>query len=122
MNLKKLRKAVDNIDKKIIRLLNLRAKNTLDITKLKLKSGKSIYSPDREREVVKRIALLSKGPLGAQALEAIYREVMSSSLSLDKPLQVAYLGPQATFTHLAALKRFGSQVEYISCNSITDVF
>ncbi len=122
MNLKKLRRAVDNVDKKIIRLLNLRARSTLGITKLKLKSGKSIYSPDREREVLKRIVLLNKGPLGAGAIEAIYREIMSSSLSLDKPLQVAYLGPQATFTHLAALKRFGSQVEYIACNSITDVF
>jgi chorismate mutase/prephenate dehydratase len=122
MNLKNLRQTVDNIDKKIIQLLNARAKTTIDITKLKLKSGKSIYSPDREREVLKRIALINKGPLNSGALEAIYREVMSSSLSLDRLLKVAYLGPEATFTHLAALKRFGSQVEYIACNSITDVF
>jgi len=122
MNLKNLRKYVDNIDKKIIRLLNMRAKTTLDITKLKRKSGKSIYSPDREREVLKKIALLSKGPLDSDALQAIYREVMSCSLSLDRPLKVTYLGPEATFTHLAALKRFGSQVEYIACDSITDVF
>jgi chorismate mutase/prephenate dehydratase len=122
MDLKNLRKTVDNIDKKIIQLLNMRAKTTLDIAKLKRKSGKSVYSPDREREVLKKLAIINKGPLSHQALEAIYREIMSCSLSLDRPLRIAYLGPEATFTHLAALKRFGSQVEYIATNSITDVF
>ncbi|PIP20672.1 MAG: prephenate dehydratase [Candidatus Omnitrophica bacterium CG23_combo_of_CG06-09_8_20_14_all_40_11] len=122
MELKSLRKTVDNIDKKIIQLLNVRAKTTLDIAELKRKGGKSIYSPDREREVLKKLAIINKGPLSSSALEAIYREIMSCSLSLDRPLRIAYLGPEATFTHLAALKRFGSQVEYIACNSITDVF
>jgi len=100
----------------------VRAKTTLDIAELKRKGGKSIYSPDREREVLKKLAIINKGPLSSSALEAIYREIMSCSLSLDRPLRIAYLGPEATFTHLAALKRFGSQVEYIACNSITDVF
>ena len=122
MDLKNLRKRVDNIDKKIIQFLNMRAKTTLDIAELKRKSGKSIYSPDREREVLKKLAVINRGPLTCAALEAIYREIMSCSLSLDRPLRIAYLGPEATFTHLAALKRFGSQVEYIAANSITDVF
>ena len=122
MDLKSLRKTVDNIDKKIIQLLNMRVKTTLDIAKLKRKSGKSVYSPDREREVLKKLAIINKGPLPSEALEAIYREIMSCSLSLDRPLRIAYLGPEATFTHLAALKRFGSQVKYIATNSITDVF
>lgn len=122
MDLKNLRKRVDNIDKKIIQLLNMRAKTTLDIAELKRKSGKSIYSPDREREVLKKLAVINRGPLTCAALEAIYREIMSCSLSLDRPLRIAYLGPEATFTHLAALKRFGSQVEYVAANSITDVF
>jgi chorismate mutase / prephenate dehydratase len=122
MGLENLRKKVDNIDQGIIKLLNMRIRAALDIARLKRSSGKSIYSPEREREVLKRIALINKGPLPVGALEAIYREIMSSSLSLDEPLKIAYLGPEATFTHLAALKRFGSQVEYISCNSITDVF
>ncbi|MDP3732498.1 MAG: prephenate dehydratase [Candidatus Omnitrophota bacterium] len=122
MDLNNLRKTVDNIDKKIIQLLNIRAKTTLGIAKLKRKSGRSVYSPDREREVLKKIAVINKGPLSSQALEAIYREIMSCSLSLDRPLRIAYLGPEATFTHLAALKRFGSQVKYIACNSISDVF
>ena len=122
MELKSLRKKIDHLDQKIIELLNLRAGITLKITRLKRKSGKGIYSPDREREVLRKVSSVSKGPLSKEALEAIYREIMSCSLTLDGSLKVAYLGPEATFTHLAALKRFGSQVEYISCNSISDVF
>jgi len=122
MTLKKLRKQIDDLDKEIIQLLNQRAKITLDIVRLKRKQGKGLYSPDREREVLRRIIALNKGPLSPVALEAIYREVMSYGLSIDRPVRIAYLGPEATFTHLAALKRFGSQVEYIPCNSIPDVF
>jgi chorismate mutase/prephenate dehydratase len=122
MSIKNLRKKIDNIDQTITKLLNLRAKIILEVAKIKRKSGVSIYSPDREREVLRKIILKNRGPLSHIALEAIYREIMSSSLSLEKPLKIAYLGPEATFTHLAALKRFGSQVEYIACNSIGDVF
>jgi chorismate mutase/prephenate dehydratase len=122
MMLKALRKRIDNLDKKIIQLLNMRARISLHIAKLKRRQGKSIYSPDREREVLRRIAILSKGPLNSSSLEAIYREIMSSSLAVDETLKIAYLGPQATFTHIAALKRFGSQLKYIACDSIPDVF
>jgi len=122
MNLAYLRKKIDSIDKKIIGLLNARAAITLDVAKLKHKSGQSIYAPDRERDVLKKISAVNKGPLTPQALEAIYREVMSGSLSLEKPMAIAYLGPEATFSHLAALKRFGSQVGYLACDSIADVF
>jgi chorismate mutase/prephenate dehydratase len=122
MNLQKLRRKIDNLDEKIIQLLNARTRISLEIAKLKLQVGKTVYSADREREVLRRIVNMNKGPLNPAALEAIYREVMSSSLALSSPLKIAYLGPQATFTHLAALKRFGSQVEYLPCDSIGDVF
>jgi chorismate mutase/prephenate dehydratase len=122
MSLGKLRRRIDDLDRKVIQLLNSRAKISLQIAKLKERSGKSIYSPDREREVLRKIALCNKGPLNLPALEAIYREIMSSSLAMNAPLKVAYLGPQATFTHLAALKRFGSQLTYTPCDSINDVF
>ena len=122
MNLKKLRSEIDNLDKKIIQLLNMRAKVTLDVAKVKNKSGKSIYAPERQRQVLSKVALLSKGPLGAKALEAIYREIMSSSLALEKPLKIAYMGPEASFSNLAALKRFGSLVNYVACAGISDVF
>jgi len=122
MTLKNLRRKIDGLDKKIIKLLNMRTKITLGITKIKRKEGKGIYSPDREREVLRKIAAANKGPLTSAGLEAIYREIMSCSLAIDTPPKIAYLGPEATFTHLAALRRFGSQVEYIACNSIADVF
>ncbi len=122
MTLKNLRRQIDGVDKKITKLLNVRAKASLEIGKLKKKSGRSIYSPDREIEVLKKIASLSRGPLKLDSLETIYREIMSASLALEKPLVIAYLGPQATFTNLAALKKFGSQVKYMACNSISDVF
>ena len=122
MELKKLRNKIDSIDKKIIGFLNARAQITLDVAKIKHKSGASIYSPDRERDVLKKVTSSSKGPLQKKSLEAIYREIMSSSLALEKNLKISYLGPEASFSNLAAMKRFGSQVEYIACNSISDVF
>ncbi|MBI5145074.1 MAG: chorismate mutase, partial [Candidatus Omnitrophica bacterium] len=80
MKLKMLRRQIDNIDKKVVSLLSRRATITLNISRLKQKIGKSIYSPEREREVLRKIVLLNKGPLANSALEAIYREIMSSSL------------------------------------------
>lgn len=122
MNLKNLRRRIDQLDKKIIRLLNARARISLSVSRFKQKSGKSAYSPDREREVLRSVAAENKGPLDNCSLEAIYREIMSASLAMNVPLKVAYLGPEATFTHLAALKRFGSQVDYAPCDNISDVF
>jgi len=117
-----LRSKIDAIDKKIVQYLNLRMKLALEIAQLKRKAKKEIYSPEREKDVLRKIALVNKGPLTQSALEAIYREIMSCGLSLNGPLNIAYLGPEATFTHLAAMKKFGSQVKYIPCNSIADVF
>ena len=122
MSLNKLRKQVDSIDKKITGLLNARAKVILNVGKLKEKNGSSVYSPDREKQVLDGLIRMNKGPLSKDALSAIYREIMSSSLSLEKPLKVAYLGPEASFSNLAALKKFGSQISYIPCDNISGVF
>ncbi len=122
MELKKLRSKIDKIDDSVLKALSRRAKTTLQIAKLKRKKGKSIYSPDREKEVLNRLIARNKGPLSNKALSAVYREIMSCTLSLETPVRIAYLGPTATFTHIAALRRFGSQVEYIPCDTIADVF
>ncbi len=122
MSLQNLRQRIDKIDKKIVGLLDMRTNLSLNIGKIKAKEGKGIYSPDRERQVLDRVKQASKGPISDSALEAIYREIMSASLAAEKPLKVAYLGPEATFANLAAIKRFGSQVEYVPCDSISDVF
>jgi chorismate mutase/prephenate dehydratase len=122
MELKKLRNKIDKIDAGILDTLNARAKITLQISKLKKKHGRAMYSPDRESEILNRLALKNKGPLSDKAIKAVYREVMSSTFSLGAPLKIAYLGPSATFTHIAALRKFGSQVDYVACNSISEVF
>lgn len=122
MKLKGLRKAIDAVDSRILKLLNERSDITLKIGKQKAKKMASVYVPDRESEVYERIARGNKGPLTNASLRAIYREIMSSALSLEKPLTIAYLGPEFTFTHLASMKKFGSSVNYSSCNTITAVF
>ena len=122
MSLNKLRKQIDSIDKKITGLLNARANVILNVGKLKEKNGSSVYSPEREKQVLDGLIRMNKGPLSKGALSAIYREIMSSSLSLEKPLKVAYLGPEASFSNSAALKKFGSQISYIPCDNISGVF
>src|SRR3989338_838572 len=122
MSIAKLRKAVDSTDAKILALLNKRAKVILDIGKLKAKRKESVYVPDREKNVYDKLIAKNKGPLSKESIRAIFREVMSSALSLEKPLEIAYLGPELTFTHTAALKKFGSSVSYTGCETITDVF
>ncbi|MFA5100597.1 MAG: prephenate dehydratase [Candidatus Omnitrophota bacterium] len=122
MSLQHLRKQIDATDKQIVGLLNKRARIIVDIGAKKNKAGASVYCPEREREVLHKISVNNHGPLSPDALETIYREIMSSSLSLEKKPVIAFLGPEATFTHQAALKRFGSQVSFVSCDSISDVF
>ncbi|HPL83066.1 MAG TPA: prephenate dehydratase [Candidatus Omnitrophota bacterium] len=122
MSLKALRKKIDCLDGKIVELLNNRTKLILNIAKEKSKSGKCAYVPERESDVLRKISKNASGPLDKEGLKAIYREIMSSSLKLEKPLRIAYMGPVASFSNLAAMKKFGSQVEYIACSNIADVF
>jgi chorismate mutase/prephenate dehydratase len=120
--LQQLRNRIDEIDSKLVRLLNERTKLVLDIGKIKHASGEEIYAPDREDAVMRRVVEQGSGPLPADSLRAIYREVMSASLALEKPLVIAYLGPQATYSHMAAVKKFGASLRYEPLPSITDVF
>jgi len=122
MDLSHLRKKIDGLDARIIELLNDRAAITLSIGREKIKNKKPIYAPNREQEVLKRIKELNKGPITNEAVEAIYREIMSASLSLEKPLRIAYMGPEATFSHLATLKKFGSSVGLVACDNVAEVF
>src|ERR1043166_3044064 len=120
--LQQLRTKIDEIDAKLVRLLNDRTKLVLDIGQLKRDAGEEIYSPDREDAVLRRIVEKGDGPLPAESLHAIYREVMSASLALEKPLVIAFLGPEATYSHMAVIKKFGSSLKYEPLPSISDVF
>jgi len=117
-----LRKKIDRIDERILSLLSERARVTMEIGGLKSKNLKPSFSPYREAQVYNRIVDINKGPLTKDSLKAIYREIMSGSLSLQNPPKIAYFGPEATFTHIAALKKFGKSLDYLECASISDVF
>lgn len=120
--LSELRKKIDNIDKKVIELLNERARAAIEIGRLKNTSGSQFYAPDREKRIYENIRRLNKGPLPNSVLFAIYRELMSGCLSLEAPLKVAYLGPKGSFSHMAAVGKFGSSVEYVGLDDIRSVF
>src|SRR5437773_8702995 len=122
MNIPEHRKAIDKLDAQIVKLLNERTKHVLAIGEIKLKAGEEIYAPHREGAVLHRICRMNHGPMSNESLRAIYREVMSSALALEKSMTIAYLGPEATFTHQAAIKRFGSSLHYSTQKTITDVF
>lgn len=122
MKLLQLRKKIDILDERILGLLNERAKLTLSIGKIKSATSASAYVPNREKEVYEHILKVNKGPLSKDSLKAVYREIMSGSLALEKAVKISYLGPPATFTHLAALKKFGSSVKYYPAASITEIF
>ena len=122
MSIPEHRKAIDKLDAKIVKLLNERTRHVLEIGVIKLRAGEEIYAPHRELAVLQRLGRLNPGPITNESLRAIYREIMSSALSLQKTMRITYLGPEATFTHQAAIRRFGSSLRYQPQKTITDVF
>jgi chorismate mutase/prephenate dehydratase len=122
MSISEHRKAIDHLDEQIVKLLNDRTRHVLEIGEIKLKAGEEIYAPHREQAVLQRLCKLNRGPIPNASLQMIYREVMSSALSLEKSMTIAYFGPEATFTHQAAIKRFGSSLRYSAQRTIGDVF
>ncbi|MBI4432487.1 MAG: prephenate dehydratase [Candidatus Omnitrophica bacterium] len=122
MSVEQLRKDIDSLDLKILALLNSRALACQKIGQIKAKEGQGVYAADREKEVLDRLKAANKGPITPQAIEAIYREIMSGSIHLEKPVSIAYLGPAFTYTHQAAQKKFGASVDYFPCTNISDVF
>ncbi len=117
-----LRKKIDQVDEKIVELLNERASLAQKIGHAKSEDNEEIYVPAREKQIFQRVSTLNRGPLSQQAIRFIYREVLSASRSLEATLKVAYFGPETTFTHMAALEKFGSSTIFIPVPSIADVF
>ena len=122
MDLDSLRQQIDAVDLEIIERLNARVRLAGEVGRAKQKQGSQTYVPSREEAVFERLVSASHGPLTPAALKAIYREIISASLALQKELRIAYLGPEATFTHQAALKNFGSSLRFQPCATIPDVF
>jgi chorismate mutase/prephenate dehydratase len=126
MSLDDLRQQIDATDEELVRLLNRRAELSLEVGRRKAGQASSRwYAPERERQVFERLdALLLQagGALPKADLHAIYREILSSSRMLQRPLTIAYWGPAGTYTHIAATSEFGSSSIFVSCDTILDVF
>jgi len=117
------RERIDRLDAEIVGLLQERARLAQQIGAAKDASERATYAPDRERQVFERVQSLgAEGPLTGSHLSAIYRQIISACRALERELRVAYFGPAATFTHQAALERFGESAEYVPMASIPEVF
>ena len=117
-----LRQQIDTLDAKIVEMLNERAKVVVEIGKIKQLTNVPIYAPDREKAVMDKVRRLNHGPLQDRCLEAVYRELMSGSFALEKPLKIGFLGPKGSFSHLASVRKFGSSVEHVPLTDIGMVF
>ncbi|TAK01739.1 MAG: prephenate dehydratase [Candidatus Manganitrophaceae bacterium] len=117
-----LRRKIDEIDERILALLNDRARIVQEVGKIKKSQQADFYAPSREKAIYDRLMQLNPGPFPNEAIRSVFREIISASLSLESPIRVAYLGPRATFSHLATLQRFGFSVTDLPVNSIKEVF
>ncbi len=117
-----LRKKIDQIDEKIVSLLNDRASLAKRVGSTKSLNSQEIYVPGREKEVLGRVSQLNRGPLSEQAIRSVFREIISGCRVLEAPLKIAFFGAEATYAHLAAREKFGSSVALSPTASIGEVF
>ena len=117
-----LRERIDALDHRLVKLLNERARLVVQVGKVKRGTATPIYAPHREAEVLKRVLGANAGPLPDSTIEGVYREIMSGSFALERPLRIGYLGPPGSHSHASAVKQFGSSVEYDDLRAIDGVF
>lgn len=119
-----LRQKIDEVDEKIQRLINERAGYAMQVAKAKKtqEDNPIFYRPEREAQVLKKVMARNEGPLPADKMARLFREIMSVCLDLEAPQKIAYLGPAGTFTHMAALKHFGKAATTVPLSTIADVF
>ena len=119
-DIEKLRGEIDRLDEELVRLLERRASLAQQIGGLK--NGAPAYRPEREAEILRRVAAKSDGPLPASRMIAVFREVISACRALEEPIRVAYLGPEGTFSEQAVRKHFGAAIEALACASVDEAF
>lgn len=120
--LKPLREQIDAIDKQILDLLNRRARVAQDVGHVKAETNAPVFRPEREAQVLRAVAERNPGPLLADDVQTVFREIMSACRALEKRVTVAYLGPAGTFSEQAVYQQFGRAVEGLPCASIDEVF
>jgi chorismate mutase/prephenate dehydratase len=120
--LQEIRDAINSLDRQLVDLLNERAQLVGEVGQIKRQTGAPIFQPEREAEVIRRVTEASRDPMPPEALAAIYREIMAAARLIQKPLSVAYLGPQGTFSELATQIKFGHVTPAVPFASIDEVF
>jgi len=118
----KFRTKIDDIDLEIIDAINRRTEVVLEIGKIKEQKNAKIYVPGRENQVYKKAFSVNKGPIKNSSLQAIYREIMSASLALEKKITIGFLGPEGSYSHQATIQKFGSSLPFMPLRTISDVF
>jgi len=121
-SLEKIRAELGEVDREILRMLNERARLAMEVGKVKREEGLDVYDPSQEVRVFSRLRETNEGPLPSAAVHAIFREIVSSSRALQAPVSISYLGPEASFTHQAAISHFGRGAALIPVQTITEVF
>jgi chorismate mutase / prephenate dehydratase len=122
--LDELRIEIDGLDKQLLDLISQRARLAQEVAEVKNASPEpaSFYRPEREAQVLRKVIEQNRGPLSEEEMARLFREIMSACLALEQPLDIAYLGPEGTFTQTAALKHFGHSVNTAAFGSIDQVF
>jgi chorismate mutase/prephenate dehydratase len=120
--LAELRRQIDAIDDQILTLLNRRADLVVAVGKAKQGTSGDYYVPSREQAIYARLIAANAGPFPEEGIRRVFREIISASLSLEQPLKVAFLGPQGTFTHVAAMHQFGFSAQLVPIKSIPSIF
>jgi len=121
-DLELLRKEIDRIDVEILKLLNKRAEVVVEVGTLKKKSQSDFHVLDREHRIYQRLVKLNQGPFPSGSIRPVFREIISASLSLEHEIHVAYLGPEATFCHIASIQQFGHSAMFVQTRSLKDIF
>lgn len=121
-DISKYRSQIDALDKELLELLNQRAEAASHIGEIKKLTTSAVFHPQRERQVIQNLVSHNRGPLSEQSIEAIWREVMSACRSLEQVIQVAFLGPQGSYSEEAAISHFGSSVVFQPCPDVESVF
>lgn len=117
-----IRQDIDSIDAQLTELLNRRVELAMEVGRVKGRDGRPYFTPERERQIFERLDRTNPGPMQSRQLIAIFREIISAARAAEKPLVSAYWGPAGTYTHMAAIQTFGTSTDFLTQDSISDVF